>query len=347
MRGFQIFTLANIPVFVSPMYLLLLGYYAFMVGDPMEAFIWIAVVTVSLLVHEFGHALVSKHYDLEPQVLLHGFGGLCMHKQAKRDLHDVWIIIAGPGVGIAFALLVGGVELGLALAAPHVLENSRQLTLLLTYSWYVGFVWNFVNLVPLWPLDGGQLFRLGAVRWLGARRGEQVTHILGIVLAVVAGIISYRLFSGFLMPMLCLFLGWENYSAMQRGSGSGPVRRRNKFADELYQKAQVALEAGDWREAARLGHQIRAENNVPDKLLDKVWELLSISTARQGEYEEALGYLKRAPRSPMVVETHIRSLATLGRSQDAQSMLASAEGQRLPEKTRRALEDLIEDKKRS
>ncbi|MEZ4460305.1 MAG: hypothetical protein R3E66_11380 [bacterium] len=43
---------------------------------------------VSLVIHEMGHAVVAKRYDLEPSVLLHGFGGLCFHRPAATDGQD-------------------------------------------------------------------------------------------------------------------------------------------------------------------------------------------------------------------------------------------------------------------
>lgn len=340
MRGFQIFTLVGVPVIVTPFYLLLLGYYSWSLGFGAEALIWVVCVTLCLLIHEFGHALVARHYKLAPTVLLHGFGGLCAHQRARRDLHDVFIISAGPALGILFAVIVSGAQIALTVAAPEFFRQELVRTTFF-YVWWISFIWNFVNLVPLWPLDGGQLFRLGMVKWLGPARGEKVTHTLGAGLGVLAALGGLQLNSVFL-ALIAGFLAWENIRKLQTGESSGPVRRRNRFADELYQKAQKSMADGDWREAARLGHQIRAEGNLDDRQLDKVWELLAISTARQGDHEEALSYIQRSPRSPMIVEAHIRALASMGRAREAREVLDSAQGQKLPARTREDLEAAID-----
>lgn len=343
MSGIRIFALAGIPVFVSPWYMVLLLYYGWRLQSAQAAISFIVAVTLGLLIHEFGHAGVSRHYKLNPRVLLHGFGGLCYHDRAQRDLHDVFIIVAGPGLGILSAVLVLGVEFGLRAAAPQLFTQYPVLDRFLSDFWWVSFIWNFVNFIPLWPLDGGQLFRLGAVKLLGARRGEQVTHIVGIALAIAGALAALQFTGGLLLPLLCGFLAWENINHLTSGRASGPVRTTNRFAQELYNKARKHLEEGDWREAARLGHQIRAESSVPDALLDKVWELLAIATTQLGDHEDALSFIRRAPRSPQVVESEIRCLAHLGRHREAREVMASPQAARLPEATRQQLLDLIKD----
>ena len=37
--------------------------------------IWVAIVFISVLVHELGHALVGRMFGLDPQIELHGMGG--------------------------------------------------------------------------------------------------------------------------------------------------------------------------------------------------------------------------------------------------------------------------------
>ena len=58
---FRLFTLAGIPVRVSIWYVVLLLYFAYRLG-PTEAAIWCACITLSLLVHEFGHGLTARHW---------------------------------------------------------------------------------------------------------------------------------------------------------------------------------------------------------------------------------------------------------------------------------------------
>src|SRR3954447_19313818 len=98
MSGFRAFTLANVPVWVSPWHVLFLVYLAWGTGRP--GLIFSVCVAFSVLVHEFGHALVAKIFRLSPQILLTGFGGLTGHERAQRDRDDALIIAAGPAASL-------------------------------------------------------------------------------------------------------------------------------------------------------------------------------------------------------------------------------------------------------
>ncbi len=333
MSGFYLFSFSGIPISVSFWYVLLLGFFTmndFSSGNWRMGVVKIACVTFSLLVHEFGHALMAKRYKLAPSVLLHGWGGLCAHQPSNSDREDFFIVSAGPAAGLTLGCiaLVGYFVLPMVLPdAPPLLSST------FFYLVVINFVWNILNLFPLWPLDGGKLFRLGTVRWLGARRGEQITHAIGTLLA--ACVVLCGLSSGeFFITIICGFLGWENYQYWRSGRPSGPVRSKNLYASELLTQAQEALEDQDWREAARLSHQIRAMNNIPDRVLDKVWQILAIATVRQGDYQEALSYVKRAPINQEIAEVHFICLAKLGKKAEARALLQTPEGSRIAQEVR-------------
>src|SRR5688572_6731933 len=171
MGGFHLFTLADIPVRLSPWYLFLLAFWVF--PDPASGLLFALCVTLSLLAHEFGHAFVARHYKLQPEVLLHGFGGRTAHQRARTDRQDALIIAAGPTAG----LLLGAA----CLVARELFPiESRALYTLLTELIYINFFWSIFNLLPLWPMDGGQLLRIGASKLLKPARGERVTHIVSL-----------------------------------------------------------------------------------------------------------------------------------------------------------------------
>ena len=58
----------------------------------------------------------------------------------------------------------------------------------------------------------------------------------------------------------------------------------------------------DWREAARLGHHMRAVGAMPAPMLARVWTILGIANMEMGNCDEALDYLERAPDSKEVRE---------------------------------------------
>ena len=71
MTGLRIFSIAGIPVWISPWFFLLGALYVHQLGWR-EGLVFTLCVSVSILVHELGHALVAARYRLSPQILLHG-----------------------------------------------------------------------------------------------------------------------------------------------------------------------------------------------------------------------------------------------------------------------------------
>ena len=303
MGGFHLFTLASVPVSVSPWYVLLLV--SLTLSNRSQGLVFSVFITLSLLAHEFGHALVARHYKLQPQILLHGFGGLTGHQHPTSDRHEALIIAAGPLSG----LLLGFVVLAVYVFAP--IQSGATLGAL-RYFMYINFVWSAFNLLPMWPMDGGQLMRIGASKLLKPARGERFTHLVSIVVVCAVALASYLFRFDSMMMIILAITAWQNVQAMQAGRTSGAPRRDNPFVAELAERAARAYEQGDDDEAARLCHQLRSEAHVPPSVLLRAWGILGVTTTRKGDYEEALSYLRRAPDSPEVVEATAQCLFQLG-----------------------------------
>ena len=117
-----------------------------------------AAFFASILAHEFGHAMVARHYGVRTQSIdLWALGGVArLDRESPSPRADGLIAVAGPAV----SLLLGGV----ALAASFALQSN--------VLFWVGFVNGFLavfNMLPGAPLDGGRVLR--AVRW--ARTGNK------------------------------------------------------------------------------------------------------------------------------------------------------------------------------
>lgn len=328
------FTLANVPVSVSPWYLFLLVYLTYQ--DLRQGLVLAGCITVSLLAHEFGHALVAKHFKLRPQILLHGFGGLTGHERPRRDRDEALIIAAGPLAG----LLLGGAVLGVLAFVEIASPMARSI---LSYLAYINFIWSIFNLLPMWPMDGGQLFRIGASKLLKPTRGERLTHIVSIVVIALVAVGTY--YSNFRGPMLMIILAltaWQNVQALQNSRAEAP-RRDNPHARELIDRAERAYEQGDDDEAARLCHQLRAESHVPPPILGRAWAILGVTTTRKGEFNEALSYLKRAPDSPDVVEATAQCLYQLGNFEGLEVLASTRAFARLPHDIRAEIMRVLEE----
>ena len=295
----HIFTLGGIPVAVSGWYLLLLLFLSSGIGGVAESLVMAFAVTLSLLVHEFGHALVARRFGLEPRILLHGMGGLTFHAPARAPKREALILVAGPAAGLALGAAAW--LAGTFVFPPGTLGEHRLFAFLLVVLMWINFLWSALNLIPLWPLDGGQLFRLGAHKVLKPpRRADRVTHGVGLAIAAggaVCGLVTGDLWIVFLTAMM----GWGNLQRLRVTNEGDPTRVKDgEFVRALAADAERALAAGDFDEAERLGHQLRAQGGLSPRMHARAWELITVAAAERGEYEDALDYGAHAPPTPAV-----------------------------------------------
>ena len=152
---------------------------------PMVA-VWVACGFLSILVHEYGHGLMSTTFGCSPSILLFGMGGLCYSQGERQSLGQrLAVVLSGPAAGLGLFLLVmcacsaffgltAAEHLSVSqdlLGSPHAgktytrrLLNFRGIhgTAFQTY-WFliqINLFWSLFNLLPIWPLDGGQATQL-------------------------------------------------------------------------------------------------------------------------------------------------------------------------------------------
>jgi len=161
------FRLFGIPVEVQPGFWLvtvLLGLDYLRSDFKIGLLIWAAVLLVSILVHELGHAFAVVRYGMKPEITLHMMGGLCAWAGTQRvsRLQRIFISFAGPLAGF----VLGGLVWAITKAAPDLMtvESVNKITTaevarihtLKLLTW-VNIGWGLVNLLPVLPLDGGHI----------------------------------------------------------------------------------------------------------------------------------------------------------------------------------------------
>lgn len=144
-------------------------------ADPVATLIRVAVVFVSILVHELGHAFVQQRFGGRPRITLYAFGGLASGGDCDRSpRNQILISLAGPAAGFAFAaILLAAIRfsgrqvifgnysgiLGLFLPDWEPLFAAPTVNLAIFYLLQVNILWGIINLLPIYPLDGGQVSR--------------------------------------------------------------------------------------------------------------------------------------------------------------------------------------------
>ena len=149
---------------------------------------WMAVVFVSILVHELGHGLAFRHFAQEPRVALTAWAAPPTARRRSRTAART-SSPASPGPSPGFVLL--GVPAYLLRQAIDS-DTSRLLATTIRDLYWVSFVWSLVNLAPVLPLDGGHITQ--------ALWGRPVARRLSVVAAVVLTI--YLFSSGYGLVLL-------------------------------------------------------------------------------------------------------------------------------------------------
>ena len=195
------FRLMGVPVRVHPFFWLVGLMLGARLDDGRLILIWVVVVFASVLVHEMGHALASKWQRLRPSVVLYGMGGLCYSDRERLPLPGrLAIILAGPGAGLllaalamALAFVAGGATPIDSLAMFGVgpgdpgrvgswLSFNSYLINTFFFVLFINAFWSLVNLLPVWPLDGGQ-FTGEVLGHRDPRAGMRQTHAVSMVTA--------------------------------------------------------------------------------------------------------------------------------------------------------------------
>lgn len=175
------FRLFGFPVRVSPWFWLvsaLLGDFILNKYGLLYLLVWIACVFVSILLHELGHAFAARWFGSPARIDLIAFGGLASYAHPPRaGWRRMLIALAGPAAGF----LLAGAIYGSNEAAPWRESSDFALR---TYSFliWINLFWNCVNLLPIWPLDGGKVCRELAYM-AGARNPDAIAYGVSMVVA--------------------------------------------------------------------------------------------------------------------------------------------------------------------
>jgi len=205
------FQLLGFPVTIQPAFLGLLAIYllfSLQARQPVYALVsFCTVVFVSILIHELGHAVVARHFQLRVDgIWLHGMGGHVLHAPGSSG-QALAVSLAGPFAGLAF----GGATFALL---PFLPPGPIMNTVVGDILW-VNIGWSIFNLLPMMPLDGGNALRSAlSLRWprvTAVRWSATVGMLLGAGIAVLG--LQYDM-------IFVLFIGglsaYQNYQILQQ-----------------------------------------------------------------------------------------------------------------------------------
>jgi Zn-dependent protease len=262
------------------------------------------VLFLIVLLHEFGHCFAARWVGGEAnEIIMHPLGGLALASPPRRALPTFITVAGGPAVNVVICLVCGTflwLTMGwlpwnpFQFASYGDFENWYNVNRYVFWVYQISLMLLAFNLLPIYPLDGGQM--LQAMLWpkMGYYRSMNYSCITGMVAAVLGGMVALASFNVFLALlammgfMTCLNMrrqllaaGPYAFSEMEFGSSYVAEPRHKKLSPKLYKKVRK-------REA-----QERLEQEKIDAILAKVsahgmhsltwWEKRTLrkATARQ------------------------------------------------------------------
>jgi Zn-dependent protease len=150
------------------------------------SFVALFTIFAIVLLHEFGHALACRSVGGKADtIMLWPLGGVAYVQPPQRPGAILWSIVAGPLVNV---VLVPVTILGYFAATRWIPGVNPDLQLWTLRTMQLNLALLIFNMLPIYPLDGGQT--LQAILWfiIGRPRSLRLVAGIGVVVAIVAGI---------------------------------------------------------------------------------------------------------------------------------------------------------------
>lgn len=198
--------------------------------------VWIGIILVSVLVHEYGHALTSRFFGQSPKIELVAFGGVTIPEGKKLTPgKEFLVVLMGPMFG--FMLFLGALLLYKMQILPPFVHSIVAILAV------VNLFWTVINLLPILPLDGGQLVRIVLEKLLGAKAFKATLYISIFLGALFS--IGFFLYGFLFIGVIFLLLTFQNIETLRRfhyysdADGQDENRVELKEIEELLKHGQV------------------------------------------------------------------------------------------------------------
>ncbi len=166
-----------------------------------------------VLTHEFGHALACRSVGGNAdRIVLWPLGGVAYVDPPPRAGATLWSIVAGPLVNVVLIPVLWAIT-SLAFSAGWAETMPNAMRLLANISFINKWLLIF-NILPIFPLDGGQILR--SLLWfvLGRARSLLVATVLGLLGAAAFVFFAYKVGSTWLIIM-AVFMVWNCWAGMK------------------------------------------------------------------------------------------------------------------------------------
>ena len=180
----RLFRVAGIEVFIHWSWFLVAVYEVQVWRSMFSSPIWAVLLYLGLFVlvtmHEFGHALACRQVGGRAErIVLWPLGGIAFVSPPPRAGAMLWSIAAGPMVNLLLLPILTYAQH--AAGRAGWVNTNVDAYLVLLWLWRINLMLLLFNLLPIYPLDGGQIVR--ALLWfpLGQIRSLFIATGIGFI----------------------------------------------------------------------------------------------------------------------------------------------------------------------
>jgi Zn-dependent protease len=232
----------RIPIFIHPFFWVTAGLIGWLnSGTMIGLFVWLGIIFVSVLFHEFGHAIAAVGFRQKTNIQLVAFGGVTSYDGPKLKFWQQFLIVFnGPFFGFLLFVL-----------ATFLLrfEWSPLWTSIFKMSQMANLFWSVVNLFPVLPLDGGQLLRIALEAGFGVK-GFRASLLAGAVFSTLFAL-GFFAIHGYLIGSLFFLFAFQSFEQWRK-SKAMTVEDRDDELRRLFVQGEEALALGKRAEAERI-----------------------------------------------------------------------------------------------
>lgn len=272
----------RIPVVIHPFFWVFAGLIGWLnSGTLVGMLIWIGIIFFSVLFHEFGHALTALCFKQKTNIQLIALGGVTSFDGPKLKFwQQFFITLNGPLFGFALFLLATGI-------LQLDWSNWPVFSTILKWTQLANLFWTIVNLLPVMPLDGGQLLRILLEAIFGIN-GYKAALLIGAVISVFISLYFF-LVGGFLIGAFFFLFAFQSFESWRKSRHANRSDRDDEIRKSMIE-AETALQEGDLNAARRFLEEVRnkAEGGL---LAQTAAQYLAFIDIKEGKRKEAYDLL--------------------------------------------------------
>lgn len=222
-----------IPIRISPFFWLTAAFIGWINSGTniVAILIWIAIIFVSILIHELGHALTAKVFGQKSHIELVAFGGLTIPEGPRLPLwKEFFVVLFGPLFGFILFLI----------AAFLTTHTAPPMQGIFRVSAIVNLFWTVINMLPVLPLDGGQLVRI-ILEAIFGMKGYRYATICSAILSLACGLLGF-MFGQMIIGVLFFLFAFQNFQAFKQLQGLTNFDRKENVQEDITRAEELILQ---------------------------------------------------------------------------------------------------------